>query len=65
VIDDCRKQGMFGRPTGHAQHAGGERKQQKDAERRQQSDDREDIGLGLGAADEDGARGRDQREGEK
>ena len=40
VIDDCGKQGVFARPTGHAQHPGGERKQHE-----RQSGQDADLGL--------------------
>jgi hypothetical protein len=62
VVDDCREQRAPGRPARDAQDSGGERKQQEDAERGQHGDERNDVGFGLGACDQDSARCGDQHE---
>ena len=63
AIDHRLEQRARGLPAGRAQNAGGKREQQKHADHRQHGEQRENIGLGLGTADEqEAAGGTDQHE---
>ena len=62
AIDQVLDQGAGGIPAGGAQHAGRQREQQKHPDHRQHGQERKDVWLGLGAADQHQADARaDQR----